>query len=267
MWQRIRPTACPYRLWNAQPQAAATAAALIGSDSDAAVSGLDHVVIRTPNPERAVALYAGRLGLSLRLDRSEPSWGARLLFFRCGDLVIEVAHDLKAGVSDEPDRLWGLSWRVPDIARAHARVKAAGIEVSDIRDRSPPRYAPLHRAQPRGRRADHHDRSGQTGGGLKGSFLFGAGSVVAIQMPANTAIKSDEKHGRDRLTQQGRREQPGNQRIDGHGVGDARGARVLQRIHPQEKRERPAAGRKIEGRDPVARTEPGKAATHHPCPG
>jgi catechol 2,3-dioxygenase-like lactoylglutathione lyase family enzyme len=111
----------------------ATATAGIGSDPDAAVSGLDHVVIRTPNPERAVALYAGRLGLSLRLDRSEPSWGARLLFFRCGDLVIEVAHDLKAGVSNEPDKLWGLSWRVPDIARAHARVKSAGIEVSDIR--------------------------------------------------------------------------------------------------------------------------------------
>ena len=102
-------------------------------DPTAAVSALDHVVIRTPNPERAVALYAGRLGLSLRLDRSEPSWGARLLFFRCGDLVIEVAHHLEAGVSDDPDKLWGLSWRVPDILRAHTRVKAAGVEVSDVR--------------------------------------------------------------------------------------------------------------------------------------
>ena len=123
----------PVSLVEREPLAAATAAVLIGSDSDAAVSGLDHVVIRTPNPERAVALYAGRLGLSLRLDRSEPSWGARLLFFRCGDLIIEVAHDLKAGVTNEPDTLWGLSWRVPDIARARARVQAAGVEVSDIR--------------------------------------------------------------------------------------------------------------------------------------
>ena len=112
------------------PQVAAPSPMAAG---DAAVSGLDHVVIRTPNPERAVALYAGRLGLSLRLDRSEPSWGARLLFFRCGDLIIEVAHDLKAGVSDGRDTLWGLSWRVPDIAGAHARLEAAGIEVSDIR--------------------------------------------------------------------------------------------------------------------------------------
>ena len=97
------------------------------------VAGLDHVVIRSPNPERAVALYAGRLGLSLRLDRSEPAWGARLLFFRCGDLIVEVAHDLKAGIGDGPDRLWGLSWRVPDIAKAHARLRAAGVDVSDLR--------------------------------------------------------------------------------------------------------------------------------------
>jgi catechol 2,3-dioxygenase-like lactoylglutathione lyase family enzyme len=103
------------------------------ADTAAAVSGLDHAVIRTPHPERAVALYAGRLGLSLRLDRTEPSWGARLLFFRCGDLILEVVHDLEAGTSDAPDRLWGLSWRVPDVAAAHARLAASGIAVSEVR--------------------------------------------------------------------------------------------------------------------------------------
>ena len=103
-------------------------------DEAACVSGLDHVVIRTPNPERAVAFYAGRLGLDLRLDRSNPKWGSRLLFFRCGDLVVEIAHDLKKGVSDGPDDLWGLSWRVPDIDKANARLKAAGLEVSEPRD-------------------------------------------------------------------------------------------------------------------------------------
>ena len=104
------------------------------ADAASAVSSLDHVVVRTPNPERAIAFYAGRLGLDLRLDRSNPKWGARLLFFRCGDLVVEIAHDLKKGVSDEPDHLWGLSWRVPDIAAAHARLKAAGLDVSEPRD-------------------------------------------------------------------------------------------------------------------------------------
>ena len=104
------------------------------ADAASAVASLDHVVVRTPNPERAIAFYAGRLGLDLRLDRSNPKWGARLLFFRCGDLVVEIAHDLKKGVSDEPDQLWGLSWRVPDIGAAHVRLKAAGLDVSEPRD-------------------------------------------------------------------------------------------------------------------------------------
>jgi catechol 2,3-dioxygenase-like lactoylglutathione lyase family enzyme len=103
-------------------------------DEAAAVSGLDHVVIRSPNPERAVAFYGGRLGLDLRLDRGNPAWGSRLLFFRCGDLVVEIAHDLARGVSDGPDALWGLSWRVPDIGKAHARLRSAGVDVSEMRD-------------------------------------------------------------------------------------------------------------------------------------
>jgi catechol 2,3-dioxygenase-like lactoylglutathione lyase family enzyme len=107
---------------------------LAGSDEAAAISALDHIVVRTPNPERAIAFYGGRLGLDLRLDRSNPDWGSRLLFFRCGDLVVEIAHDLKKGVSDRPDHLWGLSWRSPDIAKANARLKAAGIDVSEPRD-------------------------------------------------------------------------------------------------------------------------------------
>lgn len=110
------------------------AASALAGDEAACVSSLDHVVVRTPDPERAVAFYAGRLGLDLRLDRSNTKWGSRLLFFRCGDLVVEVAHDLGKGVSDEPDQLWGLAWRVPDIARANARLKAAGVDVSEPRD-------------------------------------------------------------------------------------------------------------------------------------
>jgi len=103
---------------------------LLKSSDAAAISALDHVVVRTPNPERAIAFYAGRLGLDLRLDRSNPQWGARLLFFRCGDLVVEIAHDLKKGVSDAPDELWGLSWRTDDIVACNERLKKAGAEVS-----------------------------------------------------------------------------------------------------------------------------------------
>ncbi len=107
---------------------------LLKSSEAASISALDHVVIRSPNPERAIAFYAGRLGLDLRLDRSNPEWGSRLLFFRCADLVVEIAHDLRKGVSDAPDELWGLSWRTPDVAKANERLKQAGVEVSAPRD-------------------------------------------------------------------------------------------------------------------------------------
>ncbi len=59
--------------------------------ADAPITSMDHVVVSTSDPERAAALYGARLGLDMALDRSHPEWG-RLMFFRCGDLIVEVAH-------------------------------------------------------------------------------------------------------------------------------------------------------------------------------
>lgn len=102
-------------------------------DEAAAVGGLDHVVVSTRHPNRAAALYGARLGLDFRLDRTNETWGSRLMFFKCGDLVVEVAHRLKDEPNDDPDSLWGLSWRVPDVAAAHARL-ARTFAVTDVRD-------------------------------------------------------------------------------------------------------------------------------------
>jgi catechol 2,3-dioxygenase-like lactoylglutathione lyase family enzyme len=103
-------------------------------DEAAAVSGLDHVVVSTRHPNRAAALYGARLGLDFKLDRTNEAWGSRLMFFKVGDLVVEVAHRLKDEPNDDPDSLWGLTWRVADIDAAHARMTAAGLNLSDIRD-------------------------------------------------------------------------------------------------------------------------------------
>ncbi|MEZ5856413.1 MAG: VOC family protein [Hyphomicrobiaceae bacterium] len=102
--------------------------------ADRDIAGLDHVVIRTPDPERAVALYGGRLGLDLRLDRTNPKFANRLLFFVCGDLVVEVAHDLNQGVGSGPDQIRGLAWRANDIEAAHRRMVANGVAVSELRE-------------------------------------------------------------------------------------------------------------------------------------
>jgi catechol 2,3-dioxygenase-like lactoylglutathione lyase family enzyme len=99
----------------------------------AAVASLDHVVVRTANPDRAVANFGGRLGLDLRLDRSNESWGARQLFFKAGETVVEFGASLKAPVTDEPDSFGGLAWRVTDARAAQARIAAAGFDVSEVR--------------------------------------------------------------------------------------------------------------------------------------
>jgi catechol 2,3-dioxygenase-like lactoylglutathione lyase family enzyme len=98
-----------------------------------AIRALDHVVVGTPNPERALALYGAKFGLDLRLDRANPQWGARQLFFRVGGAVFEVGASLRTPVSDDPDRFGGLAWRMSDPDAVHARLAAAGFDVSEVR--------------------------------------------------------------------------------------------------------------------------------------
>jgi catechol 2,3-dioxygenase-like lactoylglutathione lyase family enzyme len=99
----------------------------------AAVAALDHVVVHTPNPDRALGLYGAKFGLDLRLDRANEQWGARQLFFRCGGTVFEVGASLKGPINNEPDRFGGLAWRVTDPEAAQARMAAAGFDVSEVR--------------------------------------------------------------------------------------------------------------------------------------
>jgi catechol 2,3-dioxygenase-like lactoylglutathione lyase family enzyme len=99
----------------------------------APIEGLDHVVITTEDSDRAAALYGARLGLDLALDRSHHDWG-QLMFFRCGDLIVEVVRRPVAGGDSQHDRLWGLSWRVADIDATRARLIAAGLDVSEVRN-------------------------------------------------------------------------------------------------------------------------------------
>ncbi len=102
--------------------------------TSASITAMDHVVIATADPERAAALYGARLGLDMALDRSHPDWG-RLMFFRCGDLIVEVVQrpGKDSGADGAQDRLWGMSWRVADIEATRARLGAAGVEVSEVR--------------------------------------------------------------------------------------------------------------------------------------
>jgi catechol 2,3-dioxygenase-like lactoylglutathione lyase family enzyme len=120
-------------------------------EARSAVSGCDHVVVNTRNPDRALSFYGGTLGLRLALDRSFPDWGARLLFFRIGGITVEIAAPLEASDLSGEDRLWGISYRVPDVEAAHARLARQGFQVSDVRPgRKPATHVCTVRGEPCG---------------------------------------------------------------------------------------------------------------------
>jgi hypothetical protein len=73
------------------------------------------------------------LGLDLRLDRSNPQWGSRLQFFRCGDAIVEVGSKIDAEPDGRPDRFGGIAWRVQNTSSLHSRLAAAGVDVSELR--------------------------------------------------------------------------------------------------------------------------------------
>jgi len=95
---------------------------------------IDHVVVRTPDADRAIRLWRDRVGLRLALDRAFPERGLRLVFFRSGGVTLEFATAHPAAEPlDGADVLHGVSYRVADLAARRDRLLAAGIDVSPIR--------------------------------------------------------------------------------------------------------------------------------------
>jgi catechol 2,3-dioxygenase-like lactoylglutathione lyase family enzyme len=102
-------------------------------DTASAISGCDHVVVRTSDPDRSSDLYGRQLGLRLALDKSFPEWGMRLVFLRIGGVTVELAAPLAATERDDEDHLWGVSYRTKDVEAARRRLVREGFDVSEVR--------------------------------------------------------------------------------------------------------------------------------------
>ena len=97
------------------------------------IAGLDHAVIASGDGDYTAALLGGRLQLDMRLDLTNPDWDSRLMFFRCGDLIIEVYQPLSKPLPVAQDRFFGLSWRTLDIDETHGLLSARGFNVSPVK--------------------------------------------------------------------------------------------------------------------------------------
>lgn len=93
------------------------------------LAALDHVVIRTGDPEAALALYGTAMGLRLALDKTV--FDTRMLFFRVGGVTLEVIDDPSLADSDV---LHGLAYRVGDLSAARSRLQAAGFTLTESRE-------------------------------------------------------------------------------------------------------------------------------------
>jgi catechol 2,3-dioxygenase-like lactoylglutathione lyase family enzyme len=98
------------------------------------VEAIDHVVIFTSDPTRAIACWRDANGLRLAFDKEFPERRIRLMFFRSGGLTLEYACPLPAPDDvNGTDRFYGVSYRVRDLAAHRTALLAAGFDVSEIR--------------------------------------------------------------------------------------------------------------------------------------
>jgi len=106
----------------------------LGRHPDTPILGLkkDHVVVSTEDPERAATLYGGAArARTWCSDRTHKEWG-QLIFFRCGDLIVEIVPGRSAGATT-PTTHVGSDMAVADIDAARERLVAGSGE--------PPRFA------------------------------------------------------------------------------------------------------------------------------
>ena len=94
--------------------------------------GIDHTVVASSHLDRSLWYWQQALGLDLRLTLDQPS-GRRLHFLRLGDSILELAGEAEPASPGERDVLWGVAYRVGDVACTVARLRSAGLAISEPR--------------------------------------------------------------------------------------------------------------------------------------
>jgi catechol 2,3-dioxygenase-like lactoylglutathione lyase family enzyme len=108
--------------------------------NDGYVTAVDHTVVASSDLPASLSLWRDTLGLDLRHTLERParegasSGGRALHFLRLGYSILELAGETAPKRSGERDLLWGLAYRVDDVARTVERLRAEGVDISDLRE-------------------------------------------------------------------------------------------------------------------------------------
>lgn len=95
-------------------------------------SAVDHLVLRTSDAQSCIGVFSGELGIRLALDRTVPEWGGRMLFFRAGQMTLEVIESAGDGTAGEG--FWGLAYQCINLPATCDWLRTSGIELSEIRE-------------------------------------------------------------------------------------------------------------------------------------
>jgi catechol 2,3-dioxygenase-like lactoylglutathione lyase family enzyme len=104
------------------------------------VTGVDHLVLGSSDIDASLALWRDGFGLDLRatVDWPPSGGGSRLHFLRLGgpenSAVLELAGEAAPATRGARDALWGVSYRVDDVAATVERLRAAKVTVSEVRE-------------------------------------------------------------------------------------------------------------------------------------
>ena len=98
------------------------------------ISAIDHLVLLSNDLDECIKAFgASGLGIRLALDKTEPTWGGRMLFFRVGKFTLEIIQNNRND-SREEDYFWGIAYLCSNIELAVATLQKNGVQHSSIRE-------------------------------------------------------------------------------------------------------------------------------------
>jgi catechol 2,3-dioxygenase-like lactoylglutathione lyase family enzyme len=103
------------------------------ADPRAGVHRIDHVVLFSDDLTGALGLWRETFGISERWRRDFPERGTINVGLRIDGVTLELVAPLTGDAGTRGERAWGLAYDVRDVDAAVARLRAAGVPVSDAR--------------------------------------------------------------------------------------------------------------------------------------